>query len=452
MADPFSGGIMPQVIQNRQGLQGLEINQLAMQQQQQQMQQQQQQQQREAEAEQLLSKFQQGGGTDFSLINQAVLKSPTAAKNVLATIGIADKAQKQQAANDIAGLLPVINDPTTFNRVIAQRIATIKERGGNATDSINLAKVYKEQGPEAAKRELQIVGAALANEGFLKPEMIGLGGSAGQQPADVAEFEYYRKLQANNPKAAEAFGRSKGYISSAREENKTQLQRDFEQWQKLGADGDPTAQAFGRAAGFESKAETQANAAMRQQEAKQGAIDLNAITKESRAARSTLTTLDQMSKLEPKAFENFAGVKSFTSKLANQIGIDVEGLSESEAFEAVATGVVLDKAQQMAGALSNADMVFLQNSAPSLSQTSEGRKMLIDFGKKLAQRQIDYAQEAAKFRSKNGYFDLTQFETEFRTNKGDLFKSDNGQSTADAPATKQPEAIAIEGYTVEVVN
>ncbi len=37
----------------------------------------------------------------------------------------------------------------------------------------------------------------------------------------------------------------------------------------------------------------------------------------------------------------------FTSKLANQIGIDVEGLSESEAFEAVATGVVLDKAQQI---------------------------------------------------------------------------------------------------------
>ncbi len=175
---------------------------------------------------------------------------------------------------------------------------------------------------------------------------------------------------------------------------------------------------------------------MRQQEAKQGAIDLNAITKESRAARSTLTTLDQMSKLEPKAFENFAGVKSFTSKLANQIGIDVEGLSESEAFEAVATGVVLDKAQQMAGALSNADMVFLQNSAPSLSQTSEGRKMLIDFGKKLAQRQIDYAQEAAKFRSKNGYFDLTQFETEFRANKGDLFKSDNSQSPAATPSTQ----------------
>ncbi len=78
--------------------------------------------------------------------------------------------------------------------------------------------------------------------------------------------------------------------------------------------------------------------------------------------------------------------------------------------------------------------------------------MLIDFGKKLAQRQIDYAQEAAKFRSKNGYFDLTQFETEFRANKGDLFKSDNDQAPDAAPATKQPEAIAIEGYTVEVVN
>ncbi len=179
MADPFSGGIMPQVIQNRQGLQGLEINKLAMEQQQQQMQQQQAQQQREAEAEQLLSKFQQGGGTDYNLVNQAVLKSPTAAKNVLATIGIADKAQKQRAANDIVTLMAALDDPNAFNREMAKRISTVIDNNGNPAHSKDLTKTYQEQGKDAAKRELQIVGAALANEGFLKPEMIGLGAAEG---------------------------------------------------------------------------------------------------------------------------------------------------------------------------------------------------------------------------------------------------------------------------------
>jgi len=171
---------LQRVTQGVQGLQGLEMNQMAMQQQQQQIDQQKQMQQRESEAEQLLSQFQQGGGKDFNLLNQAVLKSPTASKNVLATIGLAEEAQKKQAASDIVSLLPALDDPATFSRTMAARIAAIKERGGNPADSTRLAQVYQEEGPEAARRELQMVGAALANEGYLKPEVIGIG--AGPEP------------------------------------------------------------------------------------------------------------------------------------------------------------------------------------------------------------------------------------------------------------------------------
>jgi len=128
----------------------------------------------EAEAEQLLMQWQQGGGQDYNLLNRAVLKSPTASQNLLSAIGIKEKAQKQSAANDIAAIIPAISDPAAFNRTMATRIQAIKDRGGDPADTIRLAKIYQEEGPEAAKRELQMVGAALANEGFLKPEIIGL--------------------------------------------------------------------------------------------------------------------------------------------------------------------------------------------------------------------------------------------------------------------------------------
>jgi hypothetical protein len=202
---------LQQVTQGVAGLQGIEANAQA-------MKQQQQMQQREMEAEQLLTKFQQSGGKDFNLLNQAVLKSPTASKNVLATIGLRDEAQKKSAANDIASIIPALSDPATFNRTMATRIQAIKDRGGDPADSIRLAQIYQEEGPEAAKRELQMVGAALANEGYLKPEIIGLGSST-ESPTSQREFEYYQMLKERNPTAAAEFAKGRGYVDSPREQD-----------------------------------------------------------------------------------------------------------------------------------------------------------------------------------------------------------------------------------------
>lgn len=245
MADPFSGGIMPQIIQNQQGLQQLEMNK-------QQMQQQQQLAEREAEAESLLTQFQQGGGKDYNLINQAVLKSPTASQNVLTAIGIRDKAQKQSAASDIASIFPALSDPATFNRTMAARIQSIKERGGDPTDSIRLTQIYQDEGPEAAKRELQMVGAALANEGLLKPEIIGLS-SATESPTSQREFEYYQMLQQKNPAAAEKFARARGYIETGREENRTEAQRNLSEYNRLVKENPELAKQFGQSVGLVSK-------------------------------------------------------------------------------------------------------------------------------------------------------------------------------------------------------
>lgn len=155
------------VLQNVGALQGLAANKQVMDQQKLMMQQEQQ-------ADELLNQFQQGGGQDFGLVQKAVLLSPTKAKNVLATIGIADDIQKKQAATDIVFLRSALDNPETFRRSVAQRVQAIKDRGGDPADTLGLMELYDQQGPQAVERELGFVGAALANEGYIKPELLGI--------------------------------------------------------------------------------------------------------------------------------------------------------------------------------------------------------------------------------------------------------------------------------------
>jgi hypothetical protein len=444
---------MPQVIQNRQGLQGLEMNQLAMEQQQQQMQQQQQQQAREVEAEQLLSRFQQGGFTDYNLVNQAVLKSPTAAKNVLATIGIADKAQKQSAANDIASLLPAIGDAATFNRAIAQRIATIKERGGNPADSIRLAQVYQEQGPEAAKRELQIVGAALANEGFLKPEMIGLGGETERQPSSIQEIEDYEKLKATNPDAAAKFAKARGYVDSPREEAQTPQEKNMARYQDMVAAGNPNAEAFGRSAGLISKEGQQLTATAEKEI--QSAVDqaeLNAV--------NTTKYLDLASRF--KESDIAGGILgtggSWREALKSATGSQDEVSKIVGEWTKIRSGEAIASLPQ--GPATDADIRLALKPLPENANGEYMDKYLRGLAK-MAEYKAEFAQAKADFISTNGSLRAKDGKNFGKVWSGqrmevlERIKNDpkflGGQSPA-APAAQQPEAIAIEGYTVEVVN
>jgi hypothetical protein len=454
MTDPFSGGIMPQVIQNRQGLQGLEMNQLAMQQQQQQMQQQQAQQAREAEAEQLLSKFQQSGGIDFSLINQAVLKSPTAAKNVLATIGIADKAQKQRAANDIVTLMAALDDPNAFNREMAKRISTVIDNNGNPAHSKDLTKIYQEQGKDAAKRELQIVGAALANEGFLKPEIIELGGATGQQPASIQEIEYYEKLKATNPDAAAKFAKARGYVDSPREEAQTPQEKNMARYQQMVAASDPNAEAFGRSAGLISKEGQQLTATAEKEI--QSAVDqaeLNAV--------NTTKYLDLASRF--KESDIAGGILgtggSWREALKSATGSQDEVSKIVGEWTKIRSGEAIASLPQ--GPATDADIRLALKPLPENANGEYMDKYLRGLAK-MAEYKAEFAQAKADFISTNGSLrakDGKNFGKVWAGQRMEVLeriKNDpkflGGQAPAATPATKQPEAIAIEGYTVEVVN
>lgn len=362
MADPFSGGIMPQIIQNRQGLQQLETQRMA-------MDNVQRQQQMQDEGTALLEQYQaslQSGKPDNNLLYGAVLKSPTAAQNVLNAVGIVDKQQKQQAAGDVVTLINAASNPQAFYKATAQRIAAIKARGGDPTDTIEMAKRYQSGDVEGVKNDLMIAGAALANEGFVKPELIGLGQrEQGITPYQQAQLE----LRAREVAAAE----------KRADRPDTQVTIDNKQDTEI---------------------------------AKLSAKDYQNLLSRAAAANKEIATIGTLESLSDKAFSGTgAGALLSAAKLLNQFGIETAGMKETEVYEKLANTLVLDKSQQMSGALSNADMTFLQNTVPSLNTSKEGRRLTFEISKKLAEREKQVAKLATEFRRNNkGAFDMGEFQ------------------------------------------
>jgi len=150
------------------------------------MQQAEQHQMQTKEASDLLRTFyksQQDGKPDYNSLNEAILRSPELAQNVLSGIGIQDKQkqqqntmQQQQAASDVVTLYQSLGNKDMFNSAAAKRVNEIMSRGGDPKDTLELVRIYNEQGPESAAMALKQVGAAMINQGFIKqPELIGFG-------------------------------------------------------------------------------------------------------------------------------------------------------------------------------------------------------------------------------------------------------------------------------------
>ena len=155
--------------------------------------------------------------------------------------------------------------------------------------------------------------------------------------------------------------------------------------------------------------------AYHKEEAKLNAQAFRDINKSAKDVRSEAAKIDRLLKLSDKAFSGTgADMKLFLAKMGKAAGIDTEGLNESEVFRTVSNELVLDKAQQMIGALSEGDRQFLVDTVPSLNNTAEGRKAMLTYAKKVSDRQIEYARQAREFRKKNGYFNQGEFESQFQ--------------------------------------
>ena len=171
----------------------------------------------------------------------------------------------------------------------------------------------------------------------------------------------------------------------------------------------------------------------------------NTIQKASFDSRKTDATLGRLSQLSDKAFDGVtAGAYKGAAKLAKAVGIDVEGLTETELFSALSNDLVLGQTNQLTGVLTDKDMAFLEQTVPQLSQTKEGRKQLIGVMKEVNEASREKAKLAKQFKDMNdGYFDSAAFD-EFMANRKpkDRFATKDQGKTLSAPA----QGAIVQGY------
>jgi hypothetical protein len=138
-----------------------------------------------------------------------------------------------------------------------------------------------------------------------------------------------------------------------------------------------------------------------------------AINQGASKARAKLSSLDAIDALigdvETSPLTPF-GVKA-ASVVKGAFGQDIDpNLPRKVAAETIMGRMALDARSTaegggMPGAMSDADREFLRSMNPSLSQTREGRALIVTVQKRMAKRDQEMAQWAREYRAKQGQFD-----------------------------------------------
>ena len=275
----------------------------------------------------------------------------------------------------------------------AKRIASINAAGGDPKDTKELAQMIMDGNWDAVDQSMAVVSAALVNDGALRPELAGYGQKEQQiTPYQQAQLDLRSREVAAAEKRA---GRPDTQITIDNKQN-TEIE-------------------------------------------KLAAKDYQDIVARASAANKEISTIGTLENLSEKAFSGSgAGALLAGAKVLKQIGIETEGLNESEVYEKLSNTLVLDKSQQMSGALSNADMTFLQNTVPTLNTSKEGRKMTFEISKKLAEREKQVARLATQYRRENGgKFDSGEFQIYLDEWKEQNPLFDSAESSVKAQAPQQ---------------
>lgn len=128
-----------------------------------------------------------------------------------------------------------------------------------------------------------------------------------------------------------------------------------------------------------------------------------------RAASKGLQNLDRIDQLmDGVSTGKLTPTGMQVSAYAQAFGIPIDPkLPNKQAAEALTAQIALENRNPaggagMPGAMSDNDLKFLRSMAPGLSQTTEGRKMIIDSKRKILQRDQEVSQLARDYRKKNG--------------------------------------------------
>lgn len=136
------------------------------------------------------------------------------------------------------------------------------------------------------------------------------------------------------------------------------------------------------------------------------------IQKAGMNASSKLNRYDRLgSLLEGVSTGKFTPFGVEVAKTAESLGIKIDpSLPNKEAAQALSGEIALELRNPsggagMPGAMSDADRQFLVSMVPGLTTTPQGRKLMLDTARKLAQRDQDVARLAREYRTRNGSID-----------------------------------------------
>ena len=304
------------------------------------------------------------------------LQNPAVFQHVGQTIGFKSDQTKQLMQDT---LISALQNPEQRDQIIAQGSEAIKAAGGNP----------------------QYLSQAIGDdtEGFERgavPFLASLGG----QGADFAKTYMGMK-----PKAAEA--PSYQSIQYDSDGNPFGLNKATGKFEPVGG-GFVKGKAEPSTVVNVGKGETEQAKTI----AKAEGENYNSYVKDAASARQNDNTLNRLDKLNEVAFSGVAApAYKVAARLGDAIGIETEGLTETELFDSLSNQLVLGQTSKLTGVLTDKDMDLLASTVPQLSQTKEGRKQLISIMKEINSATKDKARLAAKFRKENkGQFDDMAFQ------------------------------------------
>lgn len=139
------------------------------------------------------------------------------------------------------------------------------------------------------------------------------------------------------------------------------------------------------------------------------AKDYGSIRDLAKASRANLGNLKVMEDAiaDPGFYSGFGSDQVLQLKrMASALGMDPDGVDSMETFNALNKQAAL---QAMGGSLgtgfSNADRDFVVEQVPSLTNTPQGNKKIIEIQRKIAERNIEIAAMATEYVQKNGVLD-----------------------------------------------
>lgn len=189
-----------------------------------------------------------------------------------------------------------------------------------------------------------------------------------------------------------------------------------------------------------------------QEEGKALAKERNEIAEAAKSGRETIAQANALQTLleqtgTGKTVPLTTGMKAW----AKSVGVDLEALgfrdnvATAEAASRIAREISLKFIQQTKGAISNAEMQIFLEMVPTLSNTPEGNRILLDAMRAVAKRQVDIDRAARAYETRpDGRFDrgfADQLEAIFARNP--ILPPDIQQrAQAPAPAAPAPERAA----------